>query len=76
LIAGSWILGEIADSSGSGYLAASRQGFTSKAFCEGRFTGAISPNEPDSITAIDTDSHIFNQESCASSEFNALGGNH
>jgi hypothetical protein len=60
LIAGSGILGEIADSSGSGYLAASRQGFTSKAFREGGFTGAISPNKADPVTAIDTDSHIFN----------------
>jgi hypothetical protein len=60
LVTSSWILGEISDSSGSGYLTTSRQGFTSKAFCKGGFTGAISPNKADSVTAIDSDSDIFN----------------
>jgi hypothetical protein len=60
LIASSWILGEISDSSGSGYLAASGQGFTCKAFREGRFTGAISAYKADPVTAVDTDSHVFN----------------
>jgi hypothetical protein len=60
LIAGSWILGEIADSSGAGYLATGWKGFTSKAFRKGGFTGAISPNKADSVTAIDSDSDIFN----------------
>jgi hypothetical protein len=60
LIASSWILGEIADSSGSGYLATSGQGFTSQAFRESGFSGAISANEADSVTAIDTDGNIFN----------------
>jgi hypothetical protein len=60
LIASSWILGEISDSSGSSYLTTGRQGFASKAFGKGGFTGAISPNEADSVTAVDADSHIFN----------------
>jgi hypothetical protein len=60
LIAGSWILGEISDSSGSGYLATGGKGFTSQALCKGRFTRAISAYEADTVTAVDSDRDIFN----------------
>jgi hypothetical protein len=60
LVAGSWILGEVTDGSSARYLATGWKGFACKAFREGGFSGAISTNEADSVTAIDTNGYIFN----------------
>jgi hypothetical protein len=60
LVAGSWILGEVTDGSSARYLATGWKGFACKAFGKGGFTGAISANESDSVTTVDTDGHIFN----------------
>ena len=45
MVTSSWILGEIADSSGASYLATGRQGFASQAFSKSGFAGAISAYE-------------------------------
>jgi hypothetical protein len=54
LIASSGILGEITDAAAASDLSASGQSFASQYFAEGRFAGAISPDESNSITIVDT----------------------
>jgi hypothetical protein len=59
LIAGPWILGEIADCASSNNLTTGWHAFASEYFAERGFSGAISPNKSDSITVVNADGDIF-----------------
>jgi hypothetical protein len=76
LIAGSWILGEIANIAGASYLAAGGHGFASQDLAEGGFSSTVAPDETDSITVVDTDGYILNKQAGPSSKLNTLGRNH